>query len=98
MREMGLRIFGMTIVQCILKATHIYAGSAVTQSHVADFDFLGTTLGRDLTSLDRYNVFATLGTACARGGWVRIPPAKEEKEGEAQALHPLFAEAYFNTF
>ena len=35
----GLRIFGMTIAQCISKATHIYVGSAVTQSHVADFDF-----------------------------------------------------------
>ena len=40
MREWtGLRIFGMTIAQCISKATHIYVGSAVTQSHVADFDF-----------------------------------------------------------
>ena len=35
----GLRIFGMTIAQWISKATHIYVGSAVTQSHVADFDF-----------------------------------------------------------
>ena len=26
----GLRIFGMTIAQCISKATHIYVGSAVT--------------------------------------------------------------------
>ena len=34
-----LRIFGMTIAQCISKVTHIYVGSAVTQSHVADFDF-----------------------------------------------------------
>ena len=40
MREWtGLRIFGMTIARCISKATHIYVGSAVTQSHVADFDF-----------------------------------------------------------
>ena len=38
-RIAGLRIFGMTIAQCISKATHIYVGSAVTQSHVADFDF-----------------------------------------------------------
>ncbi len=40
MREWtGLRIFGMTIAQYISKGTHIYVGSAVTQSHVADFDF-----------------------------------------------------------
>ena len=37
--DSGLRIFGMTIAQWISKATHIYVGSAVTQSHVADFDF-----------------------------------------------------------
>ena len=40
MREWtGLRIFGMTTAQCILKAIHMYVRSAVTQSHVADFDF-----------------------------------------------------------
>ena len=43
MRERGLRIFGMPIAQCISKATHIDASSGVTQSHVADFDFLGTS-------------------------------------------------------
>ena len=37
--DSGLRIFGMTTAQCILKAIHIYVRSAVTQSHVADFDF-----------------------------------------------------------
>ena len=59
MREWtGLRIFGMTIAQCISKATHIHVGSAVTQSHVADFDFWGTSIGRDrdLASLDWYTL------------------------------------------
>ena len=37
--DSGLRIFGMTIAQCISKATRIYAGPGVPQSHVADFDF-----------------------------------------------------------